>query len=551
MKQFNTILVAVTALFSFQTAQAQLCDGVKGPNLLGAKGTFSTTYINPNPNADPCLTANTSTYNPTGNIGMPLLKCDEAVGEKVPCTGYNYAFTQNGMVPEYTYSLIKNIGDKNGHNCIHSQNLWVGKDKTGDDGYFLAVNGAPNTSKDSVFYQIKQIPVCIGTTYEFSAWVISLVPGVDGATDNMSPNVYFVVNGERIATSGRIPYSSSGKWIQVGGSFTATTPFVDLQVINATSIAAGNDLGLDDISIHVCQSRVLVEGPEFTEIGTSPHPTFLVSDPLEQNKWYKWQLSTDGGITFTDETSGGTASFDPITKKYSVTPGDIIGEVEPDMNGFIYQLVVSTSKEGLVSPDCIYVGQYVLKVKPAEGTTPVLLTSFDGTYSNGTATLKWQTSQEINNDHFEILRSFDGNEFTLVGTVAGAGNSSLARDYQFQDKVQSASGHVFYKLKQVDKDGRFTFSSIVKLTMNNVAASFQLFPNPVVNNFTASFSAPKATTATLMIRNVSGQTVYSKTVNVIKGNNSVVVNNAPLKTGMYYVTISGEEINYKGKLQKQ
>lgn len=109
---------------------------------------------------------------------------------------------------------------------------------------------------------------------------------------------------------------------------------------------------------------------------------------------------------------------------------------------------------------------------------------------------------------------------------------------------------MFYKLKQIDKDGKFTFSSIIKLNLNSVNASFQLFPNPVMNNFTASFSAPKSSKAILLIRNTAGQTVYSKTVNVVKGNNSVEVNNAPLVTGMYYVSISGDEFSYNGKLQK-
>ena len=551
MKQFNTFIVAVIAIFSVQASQAQLCNGNKGPNLLGAKGTFSAPYITVNTNADTRLANGLQTFSPLGNIGNALPKCSTVNGEIIPCSDYEYTASYHGMVPEFTYTFIRNMGDANGHNLIHSQNSWVGKDHTGDGGYFLAVNGAPNNTRSPLFYQIKKIPVCIGTTYEFSAWVISIAPGVDGATDDASPNISFKVNGEIIATSGKIPYSSKGEWVQVGGSFVATTSFVDLEVINATSVAEGNDLGLDDISIRVCKSQIEVSGSNPSSVGSLPMPTYTVSDPLMENKWYKWQLSTDGGSSFTDETSGDIATFNPLTKTYVVTPGEIIGEVYPEMNGFMYQLVVSTSKAGLQNPECIYVGQFRLIVEAEAGPLPVLLTSFDATYSNGSANLKWQTSQEINNDRFEIFRSFNGNDFEMVGNVAGAGNSSLSKDYQFQDRVSNASGQVFYKLKQVDKDGRFAFSNVVKLNLSNVAASFQLFPNPVVNNFTASFSAPKATSATLMIRNVSGQTIYSKTLSVIKGNNSVVVNNAPLKTGMYYVTITGEDINYKGKLQKQ
>ena len=110
---------------------------------------------------------------------------------------------------------------------------------------------------------------------------------------------------------------------------------------------------------------------------------------------------------------------------------------------------------------------------------------------------------------------------------------------------------MFYKLKQIDKDGKFTFSSIIKLSLGNAHPTFQLFPNPVVNNFTATFTAPKLSTATIMIRSTNGQLIYSQIVDVIKGNNAIVISNAPLKTGIYYVSIVNAEINYTSKLQKK
>lgn len=547
MKQFNTFFVTVIALLSFQVSQAQLCDGVKGPNLLGAKGTFSPPFITINDNADTCLTSGSKTYNPKGNVGNKLEACATNTSFISPCSDYNYSDKKNGMQAEFTYSILKVMGDENGSNCLHDP-IWKAKDHTGDNGYFMAVNGAPNTNFSPVFYRIKQIPVCPGTTYEFSAWVINMMPA--GGDDGSAPNITFTVNGTVIGNSGPIPYDN--QWHEVGGSFVATTSFVDLEVRNNTQVAGGNDLGLDDISFRVCQSQILVNAPDVVAEGSEANPQFTVSDPLKENTWYKWQISIDGGDadSYMDITNGEQAVFGS-DNKFTVSPYEYIGPAYPEMMGYRYRLVVSTSQIGLDNPQCIYVNDFRLIVGPAEGPLPITLTSFDGTYSNGTANLKWQTSQEINNDRFEILRSFNGSDFELVGKVAGAGNSNLKRDYTYQDRVSSASGHVFYKLRQVDKDGRFSFSSVVKLTMNDVAASFRLFPNPVVNNFTASFSAPKATSATLMIRNVSGQTVYSKTVNVLKGNNSVVVDNAPLKTGMYYVTITGEDINYKGKLQKQ
>ena len=321
-------------------------------------------------------------------------------------------------------------------------------------------------------------------------------------------------------------------------------------MVNATSVASGNDLGLDDISIHVCASRVAVSGPETNLQGSSPAPQFVVTDPIGQNTWYKWQLSIDGGVSFNNVTTGSSATYG-ADHTFTVSPALFIGTALAEMNGYIYRLMVSTSKAGLVNPDCIYFNDYRLIVTPA-APLPVQLTSFGGTYANGVSSLNWQTSQELNSDHFELFRSFDGIHFISAGSIKAGGNTYTARNYQYKDQVSTMAGnYVFYKLKQVDKDDKFTFSSVVKLSLSDTHTAFQLFPNPVVNNFTASFTATKLSTATLLIRTTNGQTVYSKIVDVIKGNNAVLISNAPLKTGIYYVSIVNDEINYTGKLQKQ
>ena len=79
-----------------------------------------------------------------------------------------------------------------------------------------------------------------------------------------------------------------------------------------------------------------------------------------------------------------------------------------------------------------------------------------------------------------------------------------------------------------------------------------IFPNPFTNNFTVSLASTKTSFATLKIQNTSGQLVFSKNINLNKGNNSVVITNLPssLGSGIYYVTIVNDEISYNSKLQK-
>ncbi len=551
MKKFYTLALTVLGLYGFQL-QAQ-----NGPNLLGAKGTFSAPFITVNSSAASCTVSGSATYNPAGNIGNALTGCSAASGTSLPCSGYKYTSASGGLGPEFTYSIIQNIGDATGGNCIKGD--WRGQDHTGDGGYFMAVNGAPNSTYSNIFYQIKNIPVCPGTQYEFSSWVLNILPKSSPAAGAGSePNISFkVIDGDSsyiIGKSGPIAYTDVPTWVKVGGTFTAspTTTSVELQVINATAVASGNDLGLDDISFSVLQSNIVVSSadgspaPNSVCEGTSFMVNYTVTDPTHTNTFYKWQVSTNGGATFADSSLG---------VQQAVYSGDnfvlplSFNKVGKQMNGYKYRLVVSSSAEGLSSPGCTYLNEYTLIVNSC-GALPVTLSAFNGKYANGVATLNWQTSQEINSDHFELFKSADGENFSLVTKMKSAGFSNTTKDYSYIDNSPNTGKDVYYRLKQVDADGKYTFSSVVKLSIG-INTSVVVYPNPFSNNFTVSFSATKTAQATLKLQSTTGQLVYLKTITVNNGNNSILINNLPsLRPGIYYMTIANEEINFNSKLQK-
>lgn len=533
---------AVFVITGINNLHAQ-CNGIKGPNLLGAKGTFSAPFITVNNAAAGCTGVNTASYNPAGNIGNALNGCS-TIGSSMPCSDYTYTAASGGLSPEARYTIINVIGNGSGGNCIKPE--WRGTDHTGDGGYFMAVNGAPNTTTSPIFYKIKTIPVCIGATYEFSAWVINLLPaGHAAALAGSEPNISFRVNGTVIGNSGPITYTAAPTWVKVNGTFTATTSTVDLEVVNATAVASGNDLGLDDISINVCGSQVAGTGPQPVLANSTAQLTFTVTDPTQTHSWFKWQQSIDGGATFTDIGSSAQFVFTgPVHTLFYNT-----GMVTEAMNGKKIRLVVAPSMAGLADPECIYYNDFTLIV-PNGGPLPVSLIGFNGKSTNGSSLLDWQTSQEWNSNFFEIQRSYNGRDFVAVGTVAAAGNSNRRLSYQFTDRT-SGSGYVYYRLQQVDKDGKSAQSTIVRLNMGTENAAFDLYPNPFVNHLNASFSATKTANATLVIRNINGQILFKKTIAVTKGSNSVQLSNLPvLGRGLYHVSVQNEDINYQGKVQK-
>jgi hypothetical protein len=516
------------------------CFGNKGPNLLGARGTFSRPFITPNTSAASCIHSGGNSYSPAENVGNALSGCNTN-GEMLPCSGYTYTSASGGLGPEGRYSILKVIGNSNGGNCIKGD--WRGADHTGDGGYFMAVNGAPNNTISPVFFEMKAIPVCIGSTYEFSAWAINLFPSGASGTE---PNLSFKVNGNVIANSGPLRSNTTPIWVKISGSFTATTDRVDLQIVNATSVASGNDVGIDDISFNTCQSQISVSGPSSVCSGNPVGATFTVTDPTRLNKWYKWQRSTDGGSTFTNLTTGaqGTYVNNTLTLTYN------IGTATTAMNGYKYRLVVASSQAALNTPTCGLFNDYTLIVADCN-PTPVKLTAFSARYSNGSAYLDWQTSQEIDAGNFEVLRSADGVNFTRIATVASAGNSNNIRQYSYQDNtVEGLAKYAYYRLRQLDLDGKASLSNIARITLDD-RTGIDIYPNPFNSQFTLTITASEAENASLVIRNITGQTVHSRNLTVNRGNNTIVLSDLPnLGKGTYYVQVHSGRFNYNKKMQK-
>lgn len=110
--------------------------------------------------------------------------------------------------------------------------------------------------------------------------------------------------------------------------------------------------------------------------------------------------------------------------------------------------------------------------------TPITLREFKGKVQQRKALLNWTTETESNNCRFEIERSTNGTTYSKIATVNGAVNSNQVLHYNFTDD-QPAAGINFYRLKQVDCDGKHSYSKIVKLHFTN--AGFSISPNPVHN----------------------------------------------------------------------
>lgn len=194
--------------------------------------------------------------------------------------------------------------------------------------------------------------------------------------------------------------------------------------------------------------------------------------------------------------------------------------------------------------DVVYFPAY----SPATGTElwsynlssplPVLLSNFSVELHNADGLLKWKTVAEQNADYFAIQRSTDGISFDSIGRVTAAGNSSTMRSYKYTDigVTKLGAGKVYYRLQQVDKDGRQTVSNTLMLNIYtdvNVVMS----PNPVTNSFAIKLSSLHAQVLGIQVTDVRGAVMLQDKKSISPGENTISYNASAWANGVYMVNI--------------
>ncbi len=171
---------------------------------------------------------------------------------------------------------------------------------------------------------------------------------------------------------------------------------------------------------------------------------------------------------------------------------------------------------------------------------PVELTSFSASITvDGFVKLEWTTATELNNRIFEIERRQADGQYSVVGFVQGAGTSSEEQSYVFIDKSVSP-GTYFYRLKQIDFDGRYEYSNEIEVeVIGPLSYSLsQNFPNPFNPSTTISYQLPEDDFVSLKVYNSLGQEVAELVNGVISaGTHSVDFDAASLSSGIYYYTL--------------
>ena len=178
------------------------------------------------------------------------------------------------------------------------------------------------------------------------------------------------------------------------------------------------------------------------------------------------------------------------------------------------------------------------------GPLPVTLLYFTAhKQGKSSSLLNWKTSQEINSARFDVERSGDATFFSKIGSVQAAGNSSVPTVYSFTDN-NPAKGMNYYRLKQVDADGRFIYTPARLVTFDELnAATVKYYPNPTNGMLTIELSSANGNEARVInITNASGAVVYQLKIGSSAGT-KMQIDLSRYAKGTYFIQLRTPSMN--------
>ena len=224
--------------------------------------------------------------------------------------------------------------------------------------------------------------------------------------------------------------------------------------------------------------------------------------------------------TATASASGGTAAYN-----YSWDTGGMTATITglaPDTYN-----VTATDVNGCVGNTSVIV----------DAVLPVELLSFSGIYQNGVVSLIWSTAQEVNNKGFYIEKLSSGDDWESIGFIYGSGTIEIQQEYEFIDK-EPELGISYYRLKQVDLDGAFSYSNIISIALERELTDLLLFPNPVAGNLiNLQFPSQNEENLQFVVLNQLGSIISTKDYVAEQGENNLSLSIADLPSGLYYLKV--------------
>ena len=287
------------------------------------------------------------------------------------------------------------------------------------------------------------------------------------------------------------------------------------------------------------------------EISTDSGKTWKDLGPYITSNGYNSTIDANGGIYISGKQafSGTNGSFKQTIVNLSSFSGRNIklrfyaaSDQAGIVDGWYVDDIILKSEAGVYNLSKLFNGGAVLQSQSdtvtliTNATLPVVLGNFTAVKAGNKAVLQWNTLQEINTASFDVERSGDGAAFTSIATVKAAGNSNTEKQYKAVD-ASPLLGINYYRLKQLDKNGKFVYSDVRILNFDDLSGLVTLSPNPASDKLDVTITGNKQVLQLSLI-NSQGQQVKTFTIN---GQFKQLLLPA-LASGVYYLKITGNGI---------
>ncbi|TGE21059.1 Ig-like domain-containing protein [Hymenobacter metallicola] len=440
-------------------------------------------------------------------------------------SAYGYAGTgSTSLVPEGKYMVGANAGNYH--------NNFAGTGRTGTNDNFLIVNGSADLS--AVYSQT--VTVQPNRYYTFSAYASSVNTGNPA-------QLGFVINGKSTSTVTTLS-TELNTYVRISDLwFSGSNTSAVIEIRDVNKVASGNDFGVDDVYMGTCAVSLTANNVRNARMnnklatqGVSALSATVTNGP--------------GVGSFTIQTLPDPASGVLYLNGAAVLPGQVIPLNQANQlsfdpaEGYVGDAFFTYSATDTSGSGSNNTATFTIPLESAP--LPVELAAFEvRAVGNVDAQLSWRTIQEVNNDHFDVERSFDGEVFARLTTLMGRGTTNSAAQYSYTDAGvgRSHSGSVYYRLRQVDHDGTTTFSPTRAVTFAGTSSLF--LPNPTTGAGLLDLSTVPAGSYQVTFIDAAGRQVLST---ALAGGQKHPLQLNRLARGTYQVVVRGQGVKLSQRL---
>lgn len=347
-----------------------------------------------------------------------------------------------------------------------------------------------------------------------------IITGYFGGTVDFDPGpgVVNLVSGGTNNNTFIARYNSSGNYVYA-------------KSISSTSQVMGKDIKID--KGESCYIIGIFAG--IADFDPGPGTADLISENNQYDIFFA-KYDSKGNYVYAERIGSGSSdegnaiTLDPtgnilLTGAYRTTANF-------DPTGIASDAVVNS-----INATDLYIAKYSNSI-----TLPVTFIHFEAkTISNTSVRTSWSTASQFQNAYFEVQKSSDGIHFIPAGRVNGCGTCNTIMHYSFDDPTPYA-GKSWYRLVQVDDDGKSANSNIVSVQLATITAKFlKAFPNPFHSKINIECTAQWNETITILLYDYKGAVVFKQTRSLNKGINTFDITPPSLPAGLYILEVQQED----------